>query len=108
VENPFANWMTQEQPNRWRASKLEGLDVYDTNNEKIGVSELLVDSSGMIEAVVIGVGGFLGICEHDVAVPFEQITFVNEPRAMATTATTPNPNAPVTTTTRMPPPPPGR
>jgi hypothetical protein len=56
------NWMTQEQPGQWRASKLEGLDIYNQNNEKIGdISELLVDSSGKIQAVVVGVGGFLGI-----------------------------------------------
>src|ERR671912_1384415 len=95
-------WMTQEQPGQWRASKLEGLDVYNQNNEKIGdISELLVDSSGKIQAVVVGVGGFLGMGERDVAIPFDQIKFVNEPRAVATTATTPDgrtvatdPNAP--------------
>jgi sporulation protein YlmC with PRC-barrel domain len=97
------NWMTQEQPGQWRASKLEGLDIYNQNNEKIGdISELLVDSSGKIQAVVVGVGGFLGIGERDVAIPFDQIKLVNEPRAVATTATTPggptttDPNAPAT------------
>ena len=89
------NWMTQEQPGQWRASKLEGLDVYNQNNEKIGdISELLVDSSGKVQAVVVGVGGFLGIGERDVAIPFDQIRLVNEPRAVATTATTTDPNAP--------------
>ncbi|MGF9758278.1 PRC-barrel domain-containing protein [Microvirga sp. 0TCS3.31] len=96
------NWMTQEQPGQWRASKLEGLDIYNQNNEKIGdISELLVDSSGKIQAVVVGVGGFLGMGERDVAIPFDQIKFVNEPLAVATTATTPDgrtvataPNAP--------------
>lgn len=95
------NWMTQEQPGQWRASKLEGLDVYNQNNEKIGdISEMLVDSSGKIQAVVVGVGGFLGIGERDVAIPFDQIKFVNEPRAVATTTTTDgrtttaDPNAP--------------
>jgi sporulation protein YlmC with PRC-barrel domain len=89
------NWMTQEQPGQWRASKLEGLDIYNQNNEKIGdISELLVDSSGKIQAVVVGVGGFLGIGERDVAIPFDQIKLVNEPRAVATTATTTDPNAP--------------
>jgi sporulation protein YlmC with PRC-barrel domain len=83
------NWMTQEQPGQWRASKLEGLDVYNNNNEKIGdISELIVDNSGKIQAVVIGVGGFLGIGERDVAVPFDQIKFVNEPRATASTGAT--------------------
>jgi sporulation protein YlmC with PRC-barrel domain len=85
------NWMTQEQPGQWRASKLEGLDVYNNNDEKIGdISEVLVDNAGKIQAVVIGVGGFLGMGEHDVAVPFEQIKFVNEPRASTTAANTAN------------------
>ncbi len=79
--------MTQMQPGQWRASDLEGLNVYNQNNENIGdISELIVDNSGKIQAVVVGVGGFLGIGERDVAIPFEQIRFVNEPRA--TTATT--------------------
>ena len=97
------NWMTQEQPGQWRASKLEGLDVYNQNNEKIGdISELLVDSSGKIQAVVVGVGGFLGLGERDVAIPFEQIKLVNEPRAVTTATTTEggpttaDPNAPAT------------
>ncbi|QRM28317.1 PRC-barrel domain-containing protein [Microvirga sp. VF16] len=89
------NWLAQEQPGQWRASKLEGLDIYNQNNEKIGdISELLVDSSGKIQAVVVGVGGFLGIGERDVAIPFDQVKFVNEPRAVATTTTTTDPNAP--------------
>jgi sporulation protein YlmC with PRC-barrel domain len=89
------SWLAQEQPGQWRASKLEGLDVYNQNNEKIGdISEMLVDSSGRIQAVVVGVGGFLGIGERDVAIPFDQVTFVNEPRAVATAATTTDPNAP--------------
>jgi len=83
------NWMTQEKAGQWRASKIEGLDVYNNNNEKIGdISELLVDQSGKIEAVVIGVGGFLGMGQHDVAIPFDQIKFVNEPRANATASNT--------------------
>ncbi|MBA1155318.1 PRC-barrel domain-containing protein [Microvirga mediterraneensis] len=95
------NWMTQEKAGQWRASKIEGLNVYNNNNEKIGdISELLVDQSGKIEAVVIGVGGFLGMGEHDVAVPFDQIKFVNEPRSNATASNTTTgtaTNAPATT-----------
>src|SRR5215212_9607962 len=90
------NWMTQPQPGQWRASKLRGLNVYNENNEKIGdIDELILDNSGKIQTVVIGVGGFLGIGERNVAIPFDQIKFVNEPRATAT-ATTANPNAPAT------------
>jgi sporulation protein YlmC with PRC-barrel domain len=66
----------------WRASKLVGLGVYNDNNESIGsINDLLADKSGNIKAVVIGVGGFLGVGSHLVAIPYEKIKFVNEPIA---------------------------
>jgi sporulation protein YlmC with PRC-barrel domain len=66
----------------WRASKVVGLSVYNDNNESLGsINDLLTDKSGNIKAVVIGVGGFLGVGEHLVAVPFDKIKFVNEPVA---------------------------
>ncbi len=64
----------------WRASKLVGLNVYNDKNESLGsINDLLTDKSGNIKAVVIGVGGFLGVREHLVAVPLDKIKFVNEP-----------------------------
>jgi sporulation protein YlmC with PRC-barrel domain len=78
------NWMTQEQPGQWRASKLEGLDVYNNNNEKVGdISEVLVDQSGKIQAVVIGVGGFLGIGEKNVAIPYDQVQWMTNQEVQA-------------------------
>src|ERR1700704_111419 len=66
----------------WRASKLVGLNVYNDNNESLGsINDLLTDKSGNIKAVIIGVGGFLGVGEHLVAIPFEKVKFVNEPVA---------------------------
>jgi sporulation protein YlmC with PRC-barrel domain len=63
----------------WRASKVVGLSVYNDKNESVGsINDLLTDKSGKIVAVVIGVGGFLGVGEHLVAVPFEKVKFVNE------------------------------
>src|SRR3954467_2946569 len=64
----------------WRASKLVGLSVYNDNNESLGsINDLLTEKSGNIKAGVIGVGGFLGVGEHLVAVPLDKIKFVNEP-----------------------------
>jgi sporulation protein YlmC with PRC-barrel domain len=49
-------------------------DVYDPNNNKIGqVKDVLVDQSGKVDTLIIGVGGFLGAGEKDVAVPFEEV-----------------------------------
>ena len=47
---------------------------------------MLMDKSGNIKGVVLGVGGFLGVGEHLVAVPFDKIKFVNEPVAYSGTA----------------------
>ena len=85
-----ATWLTQLKSDQWRASKLKGLNVYNNDNEKIGdISELIMDKSGKIDAVVIGVGGFLGIGQHDVAVPFAQIKFVDEPLPSRTSSNAP-------------------
>jgi hypothetical protein len=58
----------------WRASKLIGSAVFNQQNERIGdINELLLDNSGKVAQVVIGVGGFLGMGEHEVAVPFTDL-----------------------------------
>ncbi len=81
----------------WRASKLVGLSVYNDNNESLGsINDLLMDKDGNIKGVVLGVGGFLGVGEHLVAVPFDKVKFVNEPVAYTGAAGGPNANAPGT------------
>ena len=67
-----------------------GLNVYNDNNESLGsINDLLTDKSGDIKAVVIGVGGFLGVGEHLVAVPFDKVKFVDEPIAYTGAASAP-------------------
>src|SRR3954449_4209381 len=83
-------FLSQEKPNQWRASKLSGLNVYNNSNEKIGdIREVLLNRDGKVEAVVIGVGGFLGLGEHDVAVPFSEVKFVDQPRTSNTSENRP-------------------
>ena len=73
--------------NNWRASKLMGLDVYNEANEKLGdINELILDKNGKVNAVVIGVGGFLGMGEHDIAVTMDKLKFVEEPARTSATA----------------------
>ena len=84
----------------WRTSKLVGLSVYNDNNESLGsINDLLTDKNGDIKAVVLGVGGFLGVGEHLVAVPFDKVKFVNEPVAYTGAAGAPNAGAAKTTST---------
>jgi sporulation protein YlmC with PRC-barrel domain len=87
----------------WRASKVVGLNVYNDKNESVGsINDLLTDKTGNIKAVIIGVGGFLGVGEHLVAVPFDKVKFVSEPVVYTGAANGPNAPAarpPSTTTT---------
>jgi sporulation protein YlmC with PRC-barrel domain len=49
-------------------------DVYDNQENKIGdVNDILLDAGGKVSAVIVGVGGFLGVGEKDVAVPFNAL-----------------------------------
>jgi sporulation protein YlmC with PRC-barrel domain len=108
ASNPPANRAATVAPasntsGMWRASKLKGLNVYNDQNEKLGdINELLVDKSGKVDGVVIGVGGFLGMGEHDIKVDMSKLKFVNEPVRTSTTSTantTGAANRPATTTT---------
>jgi Bacterial protein of unknown function (DUF937)/PRC-barrel domain len=52
-------------------------DMHNRADEKIGsISDLIVASDGTIAAALVNVGGFLGIGEKEVAVPFSSIELV--------------------------------
>lgn len=71
----------------WRSSKLIGLNVYNQADEKLGdINELLLDAEGRVKAVVIGVGGFLGMGEHDIAVTMDKLKFMETPHAKSAAA----------------------
>ena len=66
-------WYTQ-QADEMRASKLLGTKVVNTANETIGeINEIVLGKDGKVAAVIIGVGGFLGMGEHEVAVNFDSV-----------------------------------
>lgn len=49
--------------------------VYDPSDAKIGeVSDVLLNKEGKVSAFIIAVGGFLGVGEKDVAIPFEAVS----------------------------------
>ena len=93
---------TSSLKGNWRTSKMVGLSVYNDNNESLGsINDLLADKNGDIKAVVLGVGGFLGVGEHLVAVPFDKVKFTDEPIVYTGTAGAQNPGGarPSTSTT---------
>jgi sporulation protein YlmC with PRC-barrel domain len=54
-------------------------DVYDPSNSKIGkIDDVLLSDSGQVSALIVGVGGFLGAGEKDVAVPFTALKWTSK------------------------------
>lgn len=69
-------FVTVQPAGQWLASLLIGQPVTNAAGETVGdINDLLLDKNGRIETVVIGVGGFLGIGEKNVAVPFNTLRF---------------------------------
>jgi hypothetical protein len=51
----------------------------DPDSDNIGdVKDLIISDDGMITHAVVGVGGFLGIGEKEVAVPFDELQVVED------------------------------
>ena len=63
--------------------------TFNDANEKIGdINDVILDKSGKVENVVLGVGGFLGMGEHYVAVAYDKLKWSNEPPRSTTASTT--------------------
>ena len=66
--------MTSIPPNSMTVTHWYKQNVYDPNDNKIGeIMDVLVDREGKIAALIVGAGGFLGLGEKDVAVPFNAV-----------------------------------
>lgn len=85
--------LAQSSKGEWRTSKLVGVYVYNDSNEKLGsIDELIMNKQGKVDKVIIGVGGFLGVGQRDIAVNFDQLKFSDQP-VPSTTASTAAPPA---------------
>jgi sporulation protein YlmC with PRC-barrel domain len=64
---------TQEVTGVWNTKDFMGSRVYNMAGERIGdVNDVLIDD-GRVTAIVIGVGGFLGIGEKEVSMQPDQV-----------------------------------
>ncbi|ACA16141.1 PRC-barrel domain protein [Methylobacterium sp. 4-46] len=87
--SPF---LTAPPPGAMRASKIRGVGVVGQDHVRVGkIEDLLVTEDGRVRAVVIGVGGFLGLGEKKVAVPFDTLAWNTgvSPRESPPSFTTP-------------------
>jgi sporulation protein YlmC with PRC-barrel domain len=58
----------------WLASDVYKASVYDPSEHKIGdVTDLMIDGNGNVTAAIISVGGFLGVGQKDVVIPFKEL-----------------------------------
>lgn len=63
----------------YRASKIEGSSVYNSNKETIGtIDDLIIGPTDPIPYLILSVGGFLGMGTHLVAVPFSSVQIVDK------------------------------
>ena len=72
-----------------RASFLIGANVTNMANETVGeINDLVVDKNGKIVAVIVGVGGFLGIGEREVALNYSSLNIKYDANAMTNAGAT--------------------
>ena len=70
-------FVASQSSDQWVFSKFKGTDVVGPNDESIGgVSDLLFDKSGKVLGIVVGVGGFLGIGQKNVAMDMSAFQIV--------------------------------
>ena len=63
-----------QSADEYRTSKLVGSKVYNNANENIGsIEDIILKADGSMDEVVLSVGGFLGIGDKYVAVPFNAL-----------------------------------
>jgi hypothetical protein len=68
-------FLQQQSSNEWRSSNLVGASVTGVGNQSIGeIEDVLIENNGTVKAVVVGVGGFLGMGGKHVAMPFSALT----------------------------------
>ncbi len=79
-----AGFIQHQSAADWRASKLIGASVYGPDDKSIGeINEVILASDGSVKAAVVGVGGFLGVGEKNVAIPFETLKVQRESNSSA-------------------------
>ena len=68
------NFVAEQSQSEVLGSDFIGTPVLGKDSQQVGkISNLVFDQNGHIELAVIGVGGFLGIGEKEVAVPFDTL-----------------------------------
>lgn len=94
-----AAFLSRQVSDQLLASDFVDRSVYGPDGQSVGdINDLVIDKQGNIVAVVVGVGGFLGIGEKDVAIPFKSLQMMrsgnNEERIVVSVTRNDLTNAP--------------
>ena len=74
-----SEFLRTQGPDEWLSSDLLGAVVRGAANQSIGeIEDVVIDGAGTVKAVVISVGGFLGMGEKSVAVPMHAIKITRD------------------------------
>ena len=69
-------FITTQPSNEWLAGVFIGAKVQNAAGDTVGdIYDLMFSPQGQINTVVIGVGGFLGMGERTVAIPYNALSF---------------------------------
>ena len=81
-----AKFIQSQTTDQWVFSKFKGTDVLGPDNAHIGnVNDMLFDKNGKILGLIVGVGGFLGIGEKNVAIDMSAFQSVPPETGSSTT-----------------------
>jgi len=76
---PVDGQITMQNEGTYLGTDLIGTTVYTAGDESIGdVNDVIITTDGRIDGVVVGVGGFLGIGEKNVALKLDTVQMVDQ------------------------------
>ena len=76
-----AKFISAQSADQFVFSKFKGTNVLGPDDAKVGdVTDLLLDKSGKVLGVIVGVGGFLGIGEKSVAMKLDRLQISHDSR----------------------------
>lgn len=79
VEAPVEGQIFEQSADQYLASTLLDAVVMNAADEEIGdVNDMIVTQDGQVQGVVIGVGGFLGVGEKDVAIELSRLEITSD------------------------------
>jgi hypothetical protein len=71
---PLVRVDVQKMASGYRSSQIVGSSVVNEHDDKIGtVDDLIIEPSEKVPFAILSVGGFLGVGEHLVVVPFDSL-----------------------------------